>query len=105
MQQSKPTSESSPREVERSHSTQQAAHVSLMVLSAYIVNENVNLKVNVMLDPCSTGSYITENVAEELRLEGHARTLTISGTGGSETVKQSRRVKLSVRNLDGGFSA
>ena len=105
MQQDKPTSESSPEKVERSHSTHQAAQVSLMVLPAYIVNENVKLKVNVMLEPCSTGSYITENAAEELRLQGHAQTLTISGTGGTETVKQSRRVKLSVRNLDGAFSA
>ena len=105
MQQDKPTSESSPEKVERSHSTHQAAQVSLMVLPAYIVNENVKLKVNVMLEPCSTGSYITENAAEELRLQGHAQTLTISGTGGTETVQQSRRVKLSVRNLDGGFLA
>ena len=57
-----------------------------------------------MLDPWLTGSYITENAAEELRLQGHAQILTISRTGGTETVKQSRRVKLSVRNLDGGFS-
>ena len=87
MQPSKPTSGSSSGEVERSHSTHQAAHVSLMVLLAYIVNENVKLKVNVLFDPCSTGCYITENAAEELRLQGHAQILTISGTGGSETVK------------------
>ena len=89
----------------RSHSTHQAVHVSLMVLPAYIANENVKLKVNVMLDPCSTGSYVTENAAEELRLQGHSQTLTISGTGGTETVKQSKRVTLSVCSLEGGFSA
>lgn len=76
-----------------------------MVLPAYIANENVKLKVNVMLDPCSTGSYVTENAAEELRLQGHSQTLTISGTGGTETLKQSRRVTLSVCSLEGGFSA
>ena len=105
MQQRKPTSESSPGEVERLHSTHQAAHASLMVHTVQIINKNIKLKAKVMLDPWLTGSYITENAAEELRLQGHAQTLTISGTGGTETVQQSRRVKLSVRNLDGGFLA
>ena len=76
-----------------------------MVLPAYIANKNVKLKVNVMLGPCSTGSYVTENAAEELRLQGHSKTLTISGTGGTETLKQSRRVTLSVCSIEGGFSA
>ena len=41
-----------------------------MVLPAVIKNGERELKVNVILDPCSTGSYVTEAAAEELqRLE------------------------------------
>ncbi len=58
-----------------------------------------------MLDPCSTGSYITESAAEELQLEGHVQNLTISGTAGTEVKKLSRRVELSVGDVNGRFQA
>ena len=51
-------------------------------LPALLCNSKKKLKVNAMLDPCSTGSYVTENAAEEL-------VLTISGTGSSEVRKNS----------------
>ena len=57
-----------------------------MVLPAVIKNGERELKVNVMLDPCSTGSYVTE-AAEELQLNGETYDLTISGTGGSQVKK------------------
>ena len=83
----------------------QVEHISLMVLPALIVNGSKKLRVNVMLDPCSTGSYITENAAEELQLEGRMQNLTISGTAGTEVKKLSRRVEVSVANVNGGFCA
>ena len=58
-----------------------------------------------MLDPCSTSSYISEDAAEELELQGQELNLTIAGTGGTEVKTQSRRVKLTVTNLDGKFSS
>ncbi len=58
-----------------------------------------------MLDPCSTGSYVTECAAQQLNLQGQCQSLTISGTGGSEVKKQSTRVELSVSSLDGRFSS
>ena len=48
-----------------------------MILPAFIENESRRLKVNVMLDPCSTGTYVTEGAAEELRLQGDMQNLTI----------------------------
>ena len=44
----------------------------IMVLPAIIENENSRkqLKVNVMLDPCSTSSYVTQSAAHELNLCG-----------------------------------
>ena len=42
------------------YATSRAEHVSLMVLPAIIANGSRRLKVNVMLDPCSTGSYVTD---------------------------------------------
>lgn len=52
-----------------------------------------------MLDPCSTSSYISENAAEELELQGQELNLTIAGTGGTEVSMQLRRVELTVTNL------
>ena len=75
-----------------------------MVLPAVIKNGKRELKVNVMLDPCSTGSYVTEAAAEELQLNGEVHDLTISGTGGSRVKKQSKQVSLVVTSLNRNFS-
>ena len=40
-----------------------------MILPAMISSRNKELRVNVMLDPCSTSSYISEDAAEELELQ------------------------------------
>ena len=58
-----------------------------------------------MLDPCSTSSYISEDAAEELELQGEELNLTIAGTRGTEVKTRSRRVELIVTNLDGQFSS
>ena len=58
-----------------------------------------------MLDPCSTGTYVTESAAQQLNLQGQRQSLTISGKGGSEIRKQSARVELTVSSLDGRFSS
>ena len=97
------TSDPAPRE--QTHNTSHAEHVSLMILPALISNGNKGLRVNVMLDPCSTSSYISEEAAEELELHGQDLNLTIAGTGGAEVKTRSRRVELTVTNLDGTFSS
>jgi hypothetical protein len=76
-----------------------------MILPALISNGSKDLKVNVMLDPCSTSSYITEAAASELELKGQPLNLTITGMGGTEIQKASRRFDLSVTNLDSIFKA
>jgi hypothetical protein len=88
----------------RSYVSQRTDRVALMVLPAVIRNGEKKLKVNVMLDPCSTGTYITEVSAEELQLRGEMQDLTISGTGGIQIEKQSKQVTLEVSSLDGNFS-
>ena len=90
---------------EQTHNTSHVEHVSLMILPALISNGNKELRVNVMLDPCSTSSYISEEATEELELHGQELNLTIAGTGGAEVKTRSRRVELTVRNLDGTFSS
>ena len=90
---------------EQTHNTSHVEHVSLMILPALISNGNKELRVNVMLDPCSTSSYISEEAAEELELHGQELNLTIAGTGGAEVKTRSRRVELIVTNLDGTFSS
>ena len=47
------------------HAASRAEPVSLMVLPALISDGPKSLKVSVMLDPCSTGSYVKEAAAEE----------------------------------------
>ena len=58
-----------------------------------------------MLAPCSTSFYVCEDAAEELELQGQELHLMIAGTGGTEVKTQSRRVELTVTNLDGKFSS
>ena len=67
-----------------------------MVLPAIIVNGRRRLRVNVMLDPCSTGSYVTDAAAGELMLQGENHSLVISGTGGSEVRKNSCQVSVEI---------
>ena len=73
------TSNLNPRE--QTHNTSHVEHVSLMILPAMSNNGNKELRVNVMLDPCSTSSYVSEDAAEELKLQGQELNLTIAGTG------------------------
>ena len=97
------TSNLNPRE--QTHNTSHVEHVSLMILPAMINSGNKELRVNVMLDPCSTSSYVSEDAAEELELQGQELNLMIAGTGGTKVKTQSRRVDLTVTNLDGKFSS
>ena len=99
------TPRTDPTTQERSHKTSKADNVSLMVLPALINNGHKSLKVNVMLDPCSTGSYISKSAAGELELQGQSLDLTIAGTGGTEIKKHSRLVDLFVTSLNGEFTA
>ena len=87
------------------HATGRAEPVSLMVLPALISNGPKSLKVNVMLDPCSTGSYVAEAAEEEVALRGEPQTITIAGTAGVEITKRSRRVELTVASIESDFSA
>jgi hypothetical protein len=59
-----------------------------MVLPGFISNPNQKkkVKVNIMLDPCSTGSYISEHAAEELKLQGRTQHLTVTRGFGGEVV-------------------
>ena len=90
---------------EQTHKTSRVEHVSLMILPALISSGNKELRVNVMLDPCSTSSYISEDAAEEFQLNGLALNLTIAGTGGAEIMTRSRKVELTVANLDRTISS
>ena len=83
----------------------QADHISLMVIPAIVSNGRSRLKINAMLNPCSTGTYVTESATQQLNLQGQRQSLTISGTGGSVIRKQSARVELTVSSLDGRFSS
>ena len=73
-------------------------------IPAFITNGSKKLKVNVMLDSCSTGSYVTEHAAAELILHGQSQGLTITGTREFEVEKRSRLVEFPVASLDGSFS-
>lgn len=55
---------------EQTHNTSHTDHVSLMILLALISKGKKELKVNVMLDLCSTSFYVSEEAAKELELQG-----------------------------------
>ena len=100
-----PALDRQPHPREQTYSTRHTERVSLMILPALISNGSKELRVNAMLDPCSTSSYISEEAAEELELHGQSLNLTIARTGGTEIRKRSRRVELKVANLNGTFSS
>ena len=75
---------------ERGHKTGTVDSVSLMILPAFISSGSKEQRVNVMLDPCSTSSYVSESAAEELGIRGQPLTLTISRTGGTEILHVSQ---------------
>ena len=81
------------------HDTSSVEHVPLTVARAFMENGTRRIRVNVMLDPCSPGSYISERAAEELHLKGEIQNLTISGTAGLEVKADSRRVKFTVTSV------
>ena len=58
-----------------------------------------------MLDPCSSGSYVTEAASEELALRGQLQTLRIAGTEGAEVTKRSRRVEFTVLSSESDFAS
>ena len=89
----------------KTHTTSHVEHISLMALPALISDGKKALKVNVMLDPCSTGSYVTEAAAEELALRGQPQTLRIAGTGGAEVTKRCRRVEFPVLSSESDFAS
>ena len=91
--------------LENRHTILPMLNVSLIILPAIISNGNKELRVNVVLDPCSTSSYISQDAAEELELQGQELNLTFVGTGGTEVKTRSHRVELTVTNLDGKFSS
>ena len=88
---------------EQTQFTSQVKHVPLMILPAMISNRNKNLRVNVMLDRCSTSSYISEDAAKELEFQCQELNLAIAGTGGTEVNTRSRRVELTGTNLEVNF--
>ena len=99
------TLDPAPVTLENRHTILVMLNMCLMILPAMISNGNKELRVNIMLDPCSTSSYVSEDAAEELELQGHELNLTIARTGGTEVKTQSHRVELTVTNLDGKFSS
>ncbi|XP_028410463.1 uncharacterized protein LOC114533077 [Dendronephthya gigantea] len=89
----------------RTYTTNRVEQISLMVLPATVEIGGKKIKINVMLDPCSTGSYVTESLVGELHLKGEKQDLTISGTGGTEIKRQSKRVKCVITSVNGTFSS
>ena len=87
----------------QAHNTSHVEHVSLVILPAMISKGNKELRV--MVNPCSTSSYVSEDAADELELKRQELNLTIARTGGTEVMTQSRGVELTVTNLDGKFSS
>ena len=79
-------------------------NASLMVLPAVARKGGRQLKVNVMLDPCSMGFYVAEALAEELQLKGNFQELTIAGAGGSVVKKQSKQVSVIIESTNNKFS-
>ena len=78
--------------------------VALRTIPAFVFGKkNKKLKINIMLDDGSTGSYIDEDLAVELGLEGKLLPLHTEMLGGYKDVSDSIRTEVEIESLDGNF--
>ena len=77
--------------------------ISLRTVPVVLQTDDKQITVNALLDDGSTTSYINEQVATELGLQGPKRNLVIKVVGGIHTTVETRQVTLSIGNITGNF--
>ena len=76
-------------------------YVALRTVPVIVRNGDKQLKINALLDDGSTKTYINEDVAAELGLQGTANDITVSVLNGKSDTFRSMTVQFSLHSLNG----
>ena len=79
--------------------------VSFMTVPVILVNGHERRRVVALLDPASSASYVKEEVAKQLRLNGPSHRLEASVIGGANVSGMRHNVKVTLESVEGGLTA
>ena len=89
---------------ERSHNSYSGSIVSLRTVPVILKSGNRRVKINALLDDGSTKSYINNDVAKELQLNGKPEIITVGTLDGRTRTFKTEEVKFEVMSIDGKTS-
>lgn len=75
--------------------------ISFRTIPAIIQAGQRRMKVTIMLDDASSTSYINEDIAAELKLDGPSRSVSVNVVNGKMETFWSKEVEFSISNVDG----
>ena len=105
-----PPQDLTEQSTERSHSTvtsqnAQPRFVGLRTVPVFLKNGNRRIKVNTLLDEASTKTYLNADVAAELGLEGHPKSVTVNVLNGQTETFETTPVEVELESLDGNVKS
>jgi len=90
--------------VEQSFTSRQTnSHIALRTVPVILTTNNRTLKVNALLDDGSSKSYINEDIAYELGLEGQEETVTVNLLNGKTETFRTRSVDICIESENREF--
>ncbi len=75
--------------------------ISLRTVSLHVNNGDKSMKINVILDDCSTTTYINSDVTSELDIECEAEDISVGVLNGNRAMHTSSLVEVEIESLDG----
>ena len=84
-----------------SASTGQSKQLALCTVPVILCNAGKEIQVNALLDDASTRTYLSNQVASELGLQGEEKPVTVAVLNGAQKTFMSMPVELEVHSLDG----
>lgn len=80
-------------------------HISFMILPVILQHDGREERVNALMDPASSSSYVRQEIAERLHLPGRMESFNATALGGKEIKGRQKRVRAQIRSSDGSFRA
>ena len=106
---SRPAREGEPNE--RTHTTTTGAEpppcttfVALRTVPVYLASGKRKIKVNALLDDCSSRTYLNSDIAAELGLEGSPHELTVNVLNDNQETFETTVVEFTISSLNGKVS-
>jgi hypothetical protein len=88
-----------------SYAISHVSRLALRTVPVIISSNGRSIKLNALIDDCSTASYISENAANALELGGVSRMSQVSVVGGNVLTFKSKQVEFTVENVERKFAS